>query len=272
MLPKGQDAVRRLVWKFTPRPVYSLGSKCYEAFRVSSAEGVGTYRKLTRRKGSSGELAAINLKEYSQPVYIRPGTSDADVVIQNLIRKEYGRLPRNLKASFIIDAGANVGDTSLYFLHRFRNCRIIALEPHPVFFPIASRNLSPYGNVTLLKKGLWDCEAALTFSDDSTGSSVCSEKPAATVIETTNVSAILEQYGSDHIDILKMDIEGAERNVILNNSESWLRRTSIIIVELHGAQITKECTSYLGEHGFTSSRYRSLHYFINEALRDPAWD
>jgi len=272
MLPKGQDTVRRILWKFTPTRVYGFGARCYEAIRVSSAEGVGTYRQLTRRKRVSEELTAIRLKEYSHPVYVRPGTSDADVVIQNLIRKEYGRLPRNMTASFIIDAGANVGDTSLYFLHRFRNCRIIALEPHPVFFSIAARNLNPYANATLLRKGLWDCETTLRFSEDSTGSSVCSEKPAATHIETTDVSTILQQYGADHIDILKMDIEGAERNVILNNSDSWLRRTSIIIVELHGSQITNECTSFLNKKGFTSSRYRSLHYFINEALRNPAWD
>lgn len=273
MLPAGQDVARRLLWKLTPRRVHSFGARCYEAIRVSSAEGVGTYRQLTRRERGSNELTAVRLREYSHPIYVRPGTTDAGVVIQNLIRKEYGRLPRNMTASFIIDAGANVGDTSLFFLRRFRNCRIIALEPHPVFFPIASRNLNPYSNVTLLRKGLWDCETALTFSDDSTGSSVCSGKPAATVIETTDVPSILEQYGADHIDILKMDIEGAERNVILNNnSDSWLQRTSMIIVELHGSQIRDDCTSYLKSKGFTSSRYRSLHYFVNESLRSPAWD
>ncbi|HEV2279356.1 MAG TPA: FkbM family methyltransferase [Acidobacteriaceae bacterium] len=193
-------------------------------------------------------------------------------MIQNLIRKEYGRLPRNMKASFIIDAGANVGDTSLYFLHRFRNCRIIALEPHPVFFQIAARNLGPYGNATLLRKGLWDCAATLEISDDATGSSVCSGNAAAATIETTDVATILQQYGSDHIDILKMDIEGAERNVILHNSDSWLPRTSMIIVELHGTQIREECTSYLKKKGFNFWRYRSLHYFLNQAIRDPAWD
>lgn len=272
MLSKGQDALRRLLWKLTPRTVHKFGARCYEALRVSLAEGIGTYRKMNSRKGSSDELTAITLKEYSQPVYIRPGTSDADVVIQNLIRKEYGRLPSKMTAQFIIDVGANVGDTSLYFLHRFRSCRIIALEPHPVFFPIAARNLSPYPNATLLRKGLWDCQTVLAFSDDSTGSSVCDGKPASGVIETTDVPTILDQFGVDRIDILKMDIEGAERNVILNGSDSWLPKTAIMIVELHGSQIANECTSYLKKKGFTCSRYRSLHYFINDALRDPAWD
>lgn len=272
MLARGQDAARRLLWKVTPKRVHNFGAICYEALRVSSAEGIGTYRRLMSRRGESGELTAITLREYSQPVYVRPGTSDAGVVIQNLIRKEYGQLPRNMKASFIIDAGANIGDTSVYFVHRFRNCRIIALEPHPVFFRIATKNLDPYPTVTVLRKGLWHCQANLELSDDETGSSVCDGKPATATIETIDVSTILQQYGADRIDILKMDIEGAERNVILNNSDSWLQRTSMIIVELHGSQIRKECTSYLEGKGFTSWRYRSLHYFINKGLRDPAWD
>lgn len=271
MLSRAQDAVRRFVWTVTPKKIYAFGARCYEAIRVSSAEGLGTYRQLKSRTAGSDGLTAIHLKEYSQPVYIRPGTTDSDVVIQNLIRKEYGQLPQNMTASFIIDAGANVGDTSLYFAHRFRNCRIIALEPHPVFYGIAAKNLSPYPNVTLLKKGLWDCEATLTLSDDATGSSVCDGKAAATEIQTTDVSTVLQQYRADHIDILKMDIEGAERNVILNNSDSWLQRTSVIIVELHGSQIREQCTAYLKRKGFTSSRYRSLHYFTNQSLPHPSW-
>jgi FkbM family methyltransferase len=169
-----------------------------------------------------------------------------------------------MTASFIIDAGANIGDTSLYFLRHFVDSRIVALEPHPTFFRIAEKNLRPYTNATLLRKGLWSTETTLGFADDSTGSSVCIQKPSAIMIETTSVSALLQKFEANHIDILKLDIEGAEQEVLLNNSDSWLSRTAVIVAELHGQQITDRCTSFLRSRGFSERRYRSLHYFVND--------
>ncbi len=83
-------------------------------------------------------------------------------------------------------------------------------------------------------------------------------------IECVDIGTLLRNYGVNQIDILKLDIEGAEQQVLLVNYEEWLHSTKLIIVELHSAKIKETCTEFLEKNGFAGYEYRSLHYFINQ--------
>jgi FkbM family methyltransferase len=233
------------------------------------SEGIRTFRALTGAPTRENEVREIALREYPHPIYFRPGTTDTGVIIQNLIRKEYGHLPSELSAEFIVDAGGNIGDSAVFFLNRFRDCRVVVLEPSPRFLEIANRNLANYPNATLVAKGLWSEPARLTLSDNATGSSLLHGHPAVEV-ECVDVAWVLDKFHVSHIDILKMDIEGAELDVIVRNSESWLTRTRVIIVELHGPEIESKCVGFLERRGFRLNRYRSLFYFYNDAFNPKA--
>lgn len=260
-----QDRTRRLLQKTIPRNVYSCASELYDALKIVFAQGMGVYRTFTSKPAKIDEVRSVKLKNYEHPFFFRPGTSDVHLSVQTLVRQEYSRLPEDMKVKFIIDAGANIGDTAIYFLNRFKGCRLISLEPHPVFSSIARMNLAPYPNATLIQKGLWSHETRLGLSDQATGSSVC-DNGASFDIECVDIQSILKTYNSREIDILKLDIEGAELEVILHNSESWLPLTKVIVAELHSPAIEAECMTYLKQRGFVCSRYRSLHCFANEAL------
>jgi hypothetical protein len=143
--------------------MYRLGSSQYDALRTISSQGKDFYRALTAKRTEVGELRAVALRNYEHPFHFRPDTSDAHLVIQTLVRQEYGNLPRGLKAGFIIDAGANIGDSAVYFLNRFRGCRLVALEPHPVFSSIAKRNLACYPRYAHSKGSLESRNQAGTF-------------------------------------------------------------------------------------------------------------
>jgi methylase of polypeptide subunit release factors len=97
----------------------------------------------------------VKLRKIRHPVYIRGGTSDFSVLYQVLIQEQYSS-DEIAKARYILDAGANIGLTSVYFLNQNPECQIIAVEPDPHNCEIAQRNLEPYGqNCLIIQGAIW---------------------------------------------------------------------------------------------------------------------
>jgi FkbM family methyltransferase len=135
---------------------------------------------------------------------------------------------------FIIDCGANIGLSLLYFKHLYPNARMIAFEPDPQNFAVLQRNVKAFGlpDVALHQKAVWNAEADLAFqATGSLASRVLTEEGG---IQTIRVSgARLKDYLSEPIDFLKLDIEGAERDVLLDCADS-LTNVDHLFVEYHG--------------------------------------
>jgi len=66
--------------------------------------------------------------------------------------------------------------------------------------------------------------------------------------------------GKDRIDILKMDIEGAEADVLGKSADIWLNRVDLLIIELHGPEIEVAVMETLRRNRFIATPYRSLWY------------
>ncbi|ESZ10244.1 hypothetical protein X737_31895 [Mesorhizobium sp. L48C026A00] len=239
-------------------PVYVLGSSLLATSTLIIREGIKTtaeLRKLNRiTRGSERQL---RLSKLNHPFTVVTGTSDIPAVINNAVREEWGvPLPPRLRPKTMIDAGAFIGDTSAYFLSRFGDLRVVALEPNERNFNLAERNLAPYGNrVRLLKSALWWKQATLRFSGEALGGSI---GDSGTVISATSIQEILRTLPEGHIDILKMDIEGAEAAIFENAPEEWLPHVDHILIELHSEQIKNAVLCSLEKNGFVCSRYRSV--------------
>src|ERR1700721_2914473 len=67
------------------------------------------------------------------PVYIRIGTTDATVLRQVLVEKHYD-VPCQIAPQTIVDAGANIGFSAIYFANKYPEATIIALEPESSIF------------------------------------------------------------------------------------------------------------------------------------------
>ena len=65
----------------------------------------------------------------------------------------------------IIDAGANVGLSAVFYANRFPNARIIAIEPEPSNYEMLKRNVVPYSNVTPVQAALWKENGPLRLFD-----------------------------------------------------------------------------------------------------------
>lgn len=241
--------------------LYRMGASFLDCYHTVRTNGYCTWRSLVSLGGPEGVNAtprAIALRNLSYPIFLRPGTADAGTIISNVIREEYGHLLHLESPVWMIDAGAYIGDTSAYFLSRFPGLNVIALEPHPENHAMALMNLEPFGErAIVLKKGLSSSEGVEKFSGEGTGASISS---TGMEIDCTTIPALLELYGIARIDILKMDIEGAEEAIFSANPEKWLGRVGMLIIEIHGERIKKLMAEVLYKNGFIMENYRSVWY------------
>jgi FkbM family methyltransferase len=240
--------------------LYKAGASVMDFFSTITTDGYKTWRILKeleegRLNDSPRPVPFRNLKH---PILIRPGTQDAHTIINNVIRKEYDQVNLTTAPLWMIDAGAYIGDTSAYFLSRFPGLKIVALEPNPSAYEMAKQNLKPYGDrAILLQKGLYIIDGVAFFSGNDTGAAI---GETGFKIDCTTILSLIEKYSIPRIDILKMDIEGAEGAIFGSNPENWLNRIDILIIEIHGSHLIPSISRVLTENGFSMKQYRSVWY------------
>lgn len=213
--------------------------------------------------------------------YFSQNSTDALVFHQIMVQKEYGSLIHLIKESgmepqTMIDSGANIGLTTLFFKAYFPQLCIVALEPATGTYERLKLNIhkNKLENVILLKKGLWNKTTALkgdtTFRDGGDWSFRLVEaspgEPA--LFETTTVPEILKQYQWDTLDILKMDIEGSEKVVFDSQADlSWLSKVKLIAIEIHDEfNCREEIENMLLKAGFRLSHSGELTLGVNTCL------
>jgi FkbM family methyltransferase len=240
--------------------LYKAGAYVMDFLSTIAADGYKTWRILKEmEEGNQNDPPCpVSLRNLKYPILVRPGTQDAHTIINNVIRKEYDQVNLTTTPMWMIDAGAYIGDTSAYFLSRFPDLKIVGLEPNPAAYEMAKLNLKPYGDrAILLQKGLYVTDEIAFFSGNDTGAAI---GETGFKIDCTTISTLIDQYSIPRIDILKMDIEGAEESIFRSNPEKWLSRTNMLIIEIHGSHLMPLISSVLTDNGFSMKQYRSIWY------------
>ena len=168
-----------------------------------------------------------------------PSDSIWGVVRGVLLDREYEYLPEfelhNYRNGIIIDAGAHVGLFSI--MASLFAKEVIAIEPHPINFMLLKANMrrNNIRNVVTLNRALWPIRGQYELfegnsSDKNTllpnGYNAYTYK-----VSTVTLSDLIKKYGE--IDLLKMDIEGAEFPVIMHAKNEELKCINAIVGELH---------------------------------------
>jgi FkbM family methyltransferase len=180
------------------------------------------------------------------PVVMRVGgSSDPAVFDQIFINSDLAVLTSHVRdARVIVDLGANVGYSSIVLLNAFPNAFVLAVEPDPSSVAICSRNLEPYGDrARLVKAGIWNrsCSLKLVRGEFGDGKEWATQVRPTEAGETADVEALdmpslLGMCPHPTIDILKIDIEGAEATLFGEGAEDWLKRVRNFCVEIHSAE------------------------------------
>lgn len=191
-------------------------------------------------------ITKINIQKVTFPIYLRPKSSDLLAFHQVFTFKEYG-MNLGFSPRFIVDAGANIGLSAVFFSNKFPSVKIIAIEPERSNFMMLEKNTKGYENILLTKRALSN-QPNVNFDVVDKGfgnwgfvTEMQDSKNTKNVIDTVKtitIDEILIEYNLEYLDLLKIDIEGGEKELFESNYENWLPKTKCIIIELHDG-ITK---------------------------------
>ncbi|MCP5113001.1 MAG: FkbM family methyltransferase [bacterium] len=184
---------------------------------------------------AAGTLVPIEVPGLRSPVMLRARSGDAAVFHQIFGRREVD-FDLDASPSFIVDAGAHIGLSSIWLSRRFPEASIVSLEIESGNFSLLKRNTEKYEKITPLNKALWWERTKLKVEDPGSGTwgfRVSDRAEAGKVIQSVTVDDILKESGQQVIDLLKMDIEGAELEMFSRNFESWIDHVAVIAVETH---------------------------------------
>lgn len=178
----------------------------------------------------------------------------------------YRFIPKNSKP-YIIDGGANIGLSTLYFALRHPQSRIDAYEADPQIFQVLQQNIAAHrpqlkANIQLHQQALWHSNTQLTFHEEGAlaGSVVgdFGRTGKTQTVSAINIGPLLQQ----RVDFLKLDIEGAE-NELLPTLQPALPNIDYLFVEYHSLQ---EQPQLLGQLLLMLSN-AGFRYHIREAAR-----
>ena len=193
----------------------------------------------------------------SQPLYYRPGTSDPQLIYSILLRKSRwqgsGRLfraggkreywvPEALAPRTILDIGANIGVTSVYYSNLFPSARIVSVEPLQENFQLLQRNVAGLrveahnvglGSVDGILELFPEAHSPTNFGGYSAFASDSARGPSGREVRAREVGGFLSEAGVELVDLVKIDTEGAEYEILTAFPVSVLSRVRWIIGELH---------------------------------------
>lgn len=200
----------------------------------------------------SSEPVPIRLRALDgDAVGIRPGTTDPEVLIGAFFgRYHLPGAPLN-EPRLIWDLGANIGLTMLQMATQFPAARVVGVELDPGNIALAERNLARVAErVEVVEGAVWPDAGRLEYGapeGDGVDAFRVGESGGGSVAAVT-LESLRERFGTP--DYVKMDIEGAESEVLSRNT-SWIEGVSRMGVEYHGAYSRERCLTDLTGFGFS---------------------
>ncbi len=136
----------------------------------------------------------------------------------------------------VLDCGANVGLASLYFKALYPRANVTAFEADPALAAMCGRNLAANGcgDVVVESAAVWTGNGNVEFFTEGGDSGMVAEvgQPGPVPMEVVRSVRLREYLEREPVDLLKLDIEGAELPVLLDCADQ-LSRVSLLILDLH---------------------------------------
>jgi FkbM family methyltransferase len=233
-------------WDHWPLEVFVEINGVYQGVRNAAppahAAPIGLNRSLAARLGDSiVPVASVGVHIPAGGVlHLRPGTSDIPVYLAIFVTGEYASLSKLPAVNTIIDLGANTGLSAAYFARIYPGATIIALEPEAGNYRMLELNVHGLSNVEPLHAAIWSHDTELEI--DSSENGVRRDDWAfrsrevgqgGDRVRALSIATLLANYQIKTVDILKVDIEGAEVELFSTGTANWLPKVKYLVVETH---------------------------------------
>ena len=210
-----------------------------------------------------GHRIALDVQQpFRARVRLRESGSDI-LTFEEIVRAQvYGEIAERIAdCRTIIDLGANIGLASLYLSTRFPESQIFAVEPNPDTYQLLMVNLEKLrnsGRCRTIEAAVWSenrpLQAAPRANPEHYSAFAVREAPEARGdIAGFSIRQIIELSGFGFVDLLKVDIEGAEVELFRGDVD-WLANVGAIAIEFHkNARVESSFDEIAKEYGFSIS-------------------
>ena len=234
----------------------------YRALGLRGVFAISTYRLTGHPREVSVQPVGIK-----NPLHIRVRTTDLSVYNEIFLGGQYSfELPRCPRT--IVDVGANIGLTSVFYAHKYPDSKIIAIEPEASNFHMLTKNARPYPNIIPIHAALWsrDGEISIREPDPTTGTygkwGFATYEGEGTRVRAITMRTLMMNMNLGSIGLLKVDIEGAEKEVFENCD--WMERIGCLAIELHD-RFKPGCSAAVNSaaRGFSKFQHGETMYYLH---------
>lgn len=255
------QAIRRVVPRPLRQPIRSVLAYPATLRLVSDVASFRRFRRLesfTTRWRDDEETIPIRIRELDgEALHVRPRSNDNWVLRDAFLGRHHVPPPAVDGGSLRVawDLGAYIGATMAHLAVHHPEARIVGVEVDPANATLCRRNMEPWGERTeVVEAAVWHSDGEVAYrpadGDELSGIVAPAGEPGVTA-PAISLNTLLERSGGA-IDYVKMDIEGAEREVLRRNTE-WAEHVRSIKVEVHPPYEVDECLADLGALGFRTS-------------------
>jgi len=226
-----------------------------------------TLRLVAIRFGSRDRIYRLRVPQWPHSVHVRGGMStDSASLYEILVRGEYDLVEGLDSPKSVIDGGANIGLAALYFLIRYPSAHTISVEPFPDSIELCRKNLDPYADrATILHGAIWPDEGSVCL--DPRAEDWLNQVRRARPGEDGSVKALtmksLVSMSGGSVDLLKLDVEGSEKEIFASGTEEWLPNVRNIVIELHDPDCADSFFRAVASYDYEMSS-RDTVYFLRD--------
>lgn len=217
---------------------------------------------------------AYRVPGFDAPVQLRRTVSDHAIFWQCLVARQYDidRFPHSQRldevyrtelatgrSPVIVDCGANIGLSALFFAQRFPGARIVAVEPDAQNFEMLRANTMHLGDrVRCVRGGVWPVTMPLKIENPDAGSAAFRVRPAQAgddgTVDAYSIDDLCRHGGGGVLLAVKIDIEGSQASLFQANTD-WVAQAHLITLELDDwllpwAGTSRSFFACLGRHPF----------------------
>jgi FkbM family methyltransferase len=207
----------------------------------------------------------------------------------SVIRHPFDAIPKDIKVSWILDVGANMGDVAIAALESYPNSQIICFEPVKSTFEELRKNLEPFPD----RAHFYNC--ALSDSNEEAEINITTAHGANSIepqagfhqacnphvrevgkekIRLVRLDDIAEKFPNQKFDIVKIDVEGHELNVLRGGKKFFSSNVDVIIIEISlmrdqswNGQAVFDIFAFLKDAGFILANITDLYYVEDKAVQ-----
>ena len=181
---------------------------------------------------------AVTIPNIKHPICLRLRSTDIELCKEVLVKAQYeSELPKS--PNVIVDAGANIGLTSIFFANRYPEATVIAVEPDSSNYEMLIKNIAPYSNIIAVRAALWSENKEINLIDPGAGQTAYQTHDGSglpniglQVVPGITLERLMSDFDIRFIDLLKIDIEGSEKEVF-ERSTPWISSVGVIAIEIH---------------------------------------